>query len=72
MTGGWTDRRRRTILNFLVNSPKGTVFLKSINASHVTKTTNKIYNMMDEVVEEVWEENIVQVVTNNAANYKVA
>ena len=27
MTDGWTDRRRRTILNFLVNSPMGIVFL---------------------------------------------
>jgi hypothetical protein len=26
MTDGWTDRRRRTILNFLVHSPKGTFF----------------------------------------------
>ncbi|KAI5412254.1 hypothetical protein KIW84_057061 [Lathyrus oleraceus] len=26
MTYGWTDRKRTTILNFLVNSPKGTVF----------------------------------------------
>src|SRR4051812_28474177 len=23
MTDGWTDKRRRTILDFLVNSPKG-------------------------------------------------
>ncbi|MCI61752.1 hypothetical protein A2U01_0083009, partial [Trifolium medium] len=27
--------------------------------------------MIDEVVEEVGEENVVQVVTNNVANYKV-
>ncbi|XLS52131.1 hypothetical protein HN51_012808, partial [Arachis hypogaea] len=72
MTDGWTDKRRRTILNFLVNSPKGTVFLKSINASDICKTAEKIFKMIDEVVEEVGEENVVQVVTNNAANYKKA
>ncbi|QHO24890.1 uncharacterized protein DS421_12g376240 [Arachis hypogaea] len=72
MTDGWTDKRRRTILNFLVNSPKGTVFLKSINASDICKTAEKIFKMIDEVVEEVGEENVVQVVTDNAANYKKA
>ena len=43
MTDGWTDKRRRTIINFLVNSPKGTIFLKSINASDISKTANKIF-----------------------------
>ncbi|XLS81037.1 hypothetical protein HN51_046868 [Arachis hypogaea] len=70
MTDGWTDKRRRTILNFLVNSPKWTVFLKSIDASHITKTADKIFKMIDDVVEEVGEENVIQVVTDNAANYK--
>ncbi|PNX74391.1 HAT family dimerization domain containing protein, partial [Trifolium pratense] len=44
MSDGRTDKRR-TILNFLVNSPK---------------------------VEQVGEENVVQIVTDNAANYKAA
>lgn len=72
MTDGWTDRRRRTILNFLVHSPKGTFFLKSIDASDITKTADKIFKMIDDVVEEIGEENVVQVVTDNAANYKAA
>lgn len=70
MTDGWTDRKRRTILNFLVNSPKGTVFLKFVDASNICKTTDKIFEMIDVVVEEVGEDNVVQVVTDNAANYK--
>ncbi|KAF1896197.1 hypothetical protein Lal_00027263 [Lupinus albus] len=70
MTDGWTDKRRRTILNFLVNSPKGTVFLKSIDASHFSKTADRVFRMTDEIVEEVGEENVVQIVTDNAANYK--
>ena len=72
MTDGWTDKRRRTILNFLVNSPKGTVFLKSIDASHISKTADRIFKMIDDVVEEVGEENVIQVVTDNATNYKAA
>ncbi|XP_057835919.2 uncharacterized protein LOC131046251 [Cryptomeria japonica] len=30
MTDGWTDRRNRTLLNFLVSSAGGTVFIKSL------------------------------------------
>ncbi|KAF1893107.1 hypothetical protein Lal_00015309 [Lupinus albus] len=70
MTDGWTNKRRRTIMNFLVNSPKGTNFFKSIDASHFSKTTDKVFRMMDEIVEEVGEENVVQIVTDNATNYK--
>ena len=62
MTDGWTDRRRRTILNFLVNSPRGTVFLKSIDASDICKTADKIYKIMDDVVEEIGEDNVIQIV----------
>jgi len=70
MTDGWTDRMRRTILNFLVNSPRGTVFFKSADASNICKIAEKIFEMIDAVVEEVGEDNVVQVVTDNAANYK--
>lgn len=70
MSDGWTDKRRRTILNFLVNNTKGTVFLKLIDASHISKTTDKIFEMVDQIVEEVGEENVVQIVTDNATNYK--
>ncbi|KAK4283016.1 hypothetical protein QN277_000020 [Acacia crassicarpa] len=72
MTDGWTDKRRRSIINFCVHSSMGIVFLKSIDASHITKTADKIFQMIDEVVVEVGEENIVQVVTDNATNYKAA
>jgi len=71
MTDGWTDKKRRTIINFLVNIPKGTVFLKSIDASAISKTAEKVFDMMDNIVEEVGEENVIQVVTDNVENYKV-
>ncbi|KAF1879913.1 hypothetical protein Lal_00022818 [Lupinus albus] len=53
MTDGWTDKRRRTILNCLVHNPNGTVFLKSIDASHIAKTADRIFKMIDEVVEKI-------------------
>jgi len=47
--------RRNTIFNFLVNSPKGTIFFMSIDASDIRKTTKRIFMMMDDVFEEVGE-----------------
>ncbi|XP_042410002.1 uncharacterized protein LOC121999379 [Zingiber officinale] len=72
MSDGWTDKKRRSICNFLVNSPRGTVFLKSIDTSNVSKTTKKVFEMLDEIIDEVGGENVVQVITDNAANYKAA
>jgi uncharacterized protein DUF659 len=70
MSDGWSDRKRRSICNFLVNSPKGTIFLSSVDTSDISKTTDKVFDMLDAVVEKVGPENVVQVVTDNAANYK--
>ncbi|XP_044955032.1 uncharacterized protein LOC123405398 [Hordeum vulgare subsp. vulgare] len=72
MSDGWTDRKRKSICNFSVNSSKGTVFLASVDTSEISKTADKIFEMIDEIVEIVGEDNVVQVVTDNAANYKAA
>lgn len=37
MCDGWEDRKHRTLINFLVNTPRGSFFLESIDASAVTK-----------------------------------
>nr|XP_011459711.1 PREDICTED: uncharacterized protein LOC105350056 [Fragaria vesca subsp. vesca] len=72
MSDGWTDGKSRVILNFLVNSPKGTWFLKSIDASDTIKNGELMLNYLNNVVEEVGEENVVKIVTDNASNYKWA
>ncbi|XP_028220244.1 uncharacterized protein LOC114401864 [Glycine soja] len=72
MSYGWTDKKRRSICNFLVNSPKGTIFLYSLDTSDISKTTDKVFKMLDDVVKFVGEENVVQVITDNAANFKAA
>lgn len=51
---------------------KGQFFLSSVDTSNIFKTANKIFEMLDAIVERIGEENVVQVVTDNAANYKVA
>ncbi|XP_050373310.1 uncharacterized protein LOC126790965 [Argentina anserina] len=72
MSDGWTDGKSRVILNFLVNSPKGTWFLKSVDVLDTIKNGELMLNYLDRVVEEVGENNGIQVVTDNASNYKWA
>ena len=72
LSDGWTDQRNRTIINFLVACPKGTMFLKSVDASSHVKDANLIFTLLAEVVEEVGVKHVVQVITDNAANYVAA
>ena len=72
MFDGWTDKKRRSICNFLVSSPKGTIFLYSLDTYDISKTTDKVFKMLDDVVKFVGEENVVQVITDNVANFKAA
>eukprot|EP00253_Pinus_taeda_P002450 PITA_02450 len=55
MSDGWTDQRNRTLVNFLVSCPAGTIFLKSVDASDKVKTAQLICGMMEEVIQEVGE-----------------
>eukprot|EP00258_Populus_trichocarpa_P037860 XP_024453879.1 uncharacterized protein LOC112326992 [Populus trichocarpa] len=71
MADGWTDQKRRTLINFLVYCPKGTVFLKTVDVSDVSKTARLLYQLFREVVLYVGVENIMHMVTDNAANYVV-
>ncbi|KAK1568627.1 hypothetical protein Q3G72_026912 [Acer saccharum] len=72
MSDGWKDIKGKQLINFLVNNPHGTVLLKSIDASDVIKDATLLFNLLDSVVEEVVENLVVQVVTDNASNYKKA
>ncbi|VVA41105.1 PREDICTED: LOW QUALITY PROTEIN, partial [Prunus dulcis] len=72
MSDGWTDGKNRVLINFLVNSPAGTWFLKSIDASDSIKNGTLLFKYLDDVVKEVGEEHVIQVITDNASNYKNA
>ncbi|WOK98166.1 hypothetical protein Cni_G06876 [Canna indica] len=72
MSDVWTNKKKRSLCNFLVNSPNGTIFFTSLDTSDISKTADKVFVMLDDIMEQVGEENVVQVVTDNAANYKAA
>jgi len=69
MSDGWTDGCNRSITNFLINSPSGTVFLKSVDTSDIIKSADNLFTLLDSVVEEIGESNVVQVITDGASNY---
>ncbi|CAF2043845.1 unnamed protein product, partial [Brassica napus] len=70
MSDGWRDSVvQKDIVNFLVNSPKGSVFMKSKEVSEVVKDATLLFKLLDEMVEEVGEKNVVQMITDNASNY---
>ena len=73
MTDAWTDRKNRSLMNLCVNSERGTVFLKAIDASSESHTAEYILDFVESGVKEVGEENVLHVVTDNAAaNMKAA
>ncbi|KAK2651935.1 hypothetical protein Ddye_011791 [Dipteronia dyeriana] len=60
MSDGWIDIIGKNLLNFLVNNFKGTMFLKSIDASDAKKDVELVFKLLDSVVEEVGKDIIVQ------------
>ncbi|XP_070054762.1 uncharacterized protein [Nicotiana tomentosiformis] len=55
------------IINVLVNSPRGSVFLESHDASNSSTDGSKMYNLFRKTIDKIGKENIVQIVTDNAS-----
>ena len=56
MSNGWTDKKRRSICNIFVNIVlKGQVFLYSLDNTEISKTAEKVFEMIDEVLDKVGE-----------------
>ncbi|XP_039006462.1 uncharacterized protein LOC120134051 [Hibiscus syriacus] len=69
LSDGWRDSVVQKDINFMVNSPKGSVIVKSLDVSDVSKDVDLLFHVLDKMVEEVGEENVVRVVTDNASSY---
>ncbi len=72
MSDGWTDGKGRTHLNFLVHCPRGTMFLKSVDASAHIKDKTLLCDLLNEFIQEIGAQHVVQFITDNAANYVAA
>nr|XP_016436121.1 PREDICTED: uncharacterized protein LOC107762290 [Nicotiana tabacum] len=67
MMDKWTARNGKMIINILVNSPKGNMFLESVDASDSSTDSTKMYSLFKSTIDSIGAENVVQVVTDNAS-----
>eukprot|EP01018_Ginkgo_biloba_P014500 Gb_32569 [translate_table: standard] len=68
ISDGWSDMKHRPLINVLVYSPQGVLFVKAVDAIDHKNTSEFIFKILEEAVLEVGEENVVQVVTDSASN----
>eukprot|EP01018_Ginkgo_biloba_P001566 Gb_03228 [translate_table: standard] len=61
--------KHRPLINVLVYSPQGVLFIKAFDTIDIKKTSEFIFKILEEVVLEVREENFVQIVIDGASNY---
>jgi hypothetical protein len=72
MSDGWSDKRGRHLINFLVNSHEGTYFMGSVDASSEIQDKFMLVDLLEEKINEIGKDKMVQVITDNGANYKAA
>ncbi|CAN1813048.1 hypothetical protein LINPERHAP1_LOCUS26738 [Linum perenne] len=68
MTDAWTDMKRRSIMNVVTHCAEGTSFINSKDTSGIAHTSDVIFDLVDNAIEEVGAEHVVQVVMDNASN----
>lgn len=72
LADSWTDSRGRILINILVSCPHGMYFVRSVDATDEFEDAMYLFKLLDKVVEEMGEENIVQVITDNTPSYQAA
>jgi len=70
MCDGWSSQKRKPIINFMIYCDRSMIYHTSIDTTNISKTVDYIFSLIDKVVDEVGEENIMQVVTDNEASFK--
>ncbi|PKA62545.1 hypothetical protein AXF42_Ash012131 [Apostasia shenzhenica] len=66
---GWTDPRGRSLIRFLVDSPLGTVFIRSVDASDIISDVDSLVLLFSKAIEEVGVQNVVQVIAHEKSCY---
>ncbi|KAK9283027.1 hypothetical protein L1049_011255 [Liquidambar formosana] len=68
----WNTEKGRALINFLVYCPEGTMFLKCVDVSDIINSSDALYELLKEVVEEVGVRHVLQVITNGEEQYMAA
>lgn len=67
----WNSGKGRSMLNFSVYSPEGTVFLRSVDLSDIIHSPDALHNLFKQVVEELGVQHVLQVITKSEEHYIV-
>jgi len=68
---GWTNAARHTLINFMVSSQNGPIFLKAVDALGQYKDATYMSDLFIKVIENVGVDSCVQIITDNALVCKV-
>lgn len=69
---GWMDQKGRNLINVLVDSPKGTIYVRSCDISGYIADVDALQSFIGQLIEEVGVENVVQIITNSTSDYMAA
>ncbi|XP_075636959.1 uncharacterized protein LOC142609259 [Castanea sativa] len=69
---GWSNPQRRPLINIMVVSDGGPVFIKVIDGSGEFKNKHYITRVLKDAIKEIGHEKVVQVITDNASVMKAA
>ena len=72
VSDGWTNVRNQHLINILGVSSTGAVFLGAHDSSSVMASSQNIADILLKTIDEVGPTNVIQVITDNAANCKGA
>ncbi|XP_009418974.2 uncharacterized protein LOC103999056 [Musa acuminata AAA Group] len=66
------DTAGRSIINFFVYCPKGTMFLKSVDVSQIETSLEGLVHLYESIIQDVGPGNIVHFLSDSAPWYKAA
>ncbi|KAK6919875.1 HAT, C-terminal dimerization domain [Dillenia turbinata] len=69
---GWVDKKGRKLVNFLVDCPKGVIYLQSSDISDLVGDVDGLLLFFEGVIKEVGFENVIQIVTDSTSDDMVA
>ncbi|XP_074283133.1 uncharacterized protein LOC141607679 [Silene latifolia] len=72
VSDGWSNSQRRPLINGMVACESGPMFIKAVDCSGEVKDKEYIASLLSEVIDEVDDQNVVQVLTDNASSCKGA
>ena len=72
VSDGWTDPARHPLINFMVSSLNGSVFLKSVDALEQYKDAQYMGELFIKIIEDVGVDSCVQIITDNTPICKAA